>query len=1320
MNVFVKAVILVTSLSGLLVSCSEEVSITPESEVNATKPSVVGAISTGNTSVIITFSNPMNDEAVNPVNYSITQENVSSEAGALSVTGVSFYGNERKTVVLTTMSQNEVTYRVTVVNVQDVNGQQFEVVATNTGYYTADSASFAGTPPGGNSMVDSDGDGLLDNEEQRGWLISIVNGNGQVLVREVTSDSTIADTDGDGLSDSVERSLNTDPRTRDTDGDQLSDAHEYNGIFSSPDVQDSDGDGLMDGEEVLFYKTSPLLDDTDGDQFLDGAEVVLANRNARIADLAQPTIEIESISLELDVRFDKTKDATTTKGDIKTVSATLTQSNSKTHAKTNEENNKVAASVTVSNSVEVGVDTLIIPKGKFSVAATGSVEHGWSSSWSSESSKQTQNEYNKSLETSEQLSEGTTVSRRIDGARVSTLVYLAAEGDVAFTIRDLQITALVADIRNPGKYLPVATLIPENPDGDLDNAFNLGPLADKIGPLIFTSKDIFPAQVERLMRDPSGVIFKISNYNITDEAGRNFAYSSQDVVDRTTSVSLDFGGTDLNGDGLGEGTEFYRVATSFGRTIGSIVDDMAQQFQITSAEVRAAYGLAFDDNDSLISYDLSGKNTGVVFHDVMQNVLGLKHYDSAVDIPASDASGQFASYATTFNSNGVERITRIRQIAEGAKGQWSLLTPTGLILDGQLSFGAGGVTANDQILLPGSGISLAYIQDNDGDKIPARLEYLHGCSDDKVDTDGDGLNDYLEVFGAPKNPDGSYVNIDDKWGVDVKSIGTYQGFSSCGSVDTDVDGIPDYYEYHGFDDITVDPATGEFVFTAYTSGQPVPRTDAKSQDTDDDGISDLDEAKGYIAYLEFPRVTTGNAPSKCTDEVNDTGDGRDKVLCTSDPLNPDTDGDVLPDGAEFAFFADPTVYDSGDISDVDGDGLLGREEVDGWPVTFIYAGAVDIYQNGAYLHQDNLEVPLSYTCEAGVKGCFAIHPVLPEFSYGVPFYKDLLPVSNPIYPDSDDDGLQDNWERDISLANTGYVGSTHPGAVDTDQDGRPDFEELIGYPYKSSEFDASKTYQGTSDAPVTTDPLLYDTDGDGRSDGDEVDISWQVDLVGVSGSKTVYSDPRDGDIDNDGLNDIAEKVAFTDPNNDNTDSQNEIIVLNDGDEVRLGLDPTDSSDMCVRVTFGEVVVHLASGGEGYFSDANIVLDASKQGVGNLGQYFNQGLPGITFVSGAPQNFTHEAYVILSATKTASLKGITLKFSKSGTADTPDFPDTARTLHNTEFAGVGTVSLNQSSVTTIGAGSFSIGINGQAEVIDEATLNTLLQADPANTFCQSSL
>jgi hypothetical protein len=63
------------------------------------------------------------------------------------------------------------------------------------------------------------------------------------------------DADGDGLVDTDEAAIGTDPNNGDTDADGLSDAYE-NG-YTNPLVFDTDGDGTGDGDEELIAGTDP-------------------------------------------------------------------------------------------------------------------------------------------------------------------------------------------------------------------------------------------------------------------------------------------------------------------------------------------------------------------------------------------------------------------------------------------------------------------------------------------------------------------------------------------------------------------------------------------------------------------------------------------------------------------------------------------------------------------------------------------------------------------------------------------------------------------------------------------------------------------------------------------------------------------------------------------------------------------------------------------------------------------------------------------------------------------------------------------------------
>ena len=105
---------------------------------------------------------------------------------------------------------------------------------------------------------DTDGDGLKDGEEVLTYLTNPLN----------------ADTDMDGLKDGEEVfSYKTDPLNADTDNDGLKDGEEVLRYKTNPLKIDTDGDGLTDGEEIIRHKTDPLKADTDADGLSDGDEI---------------------------------------------------------------------------------------------------------------------------------------------------------------------------------------------------------------------------------------------------------------------------------------------------------------------------------------------------------------------------------------------------------------------------------------------------------------------------------------------------------------------------------------------------------------------------------------------------------------------------------------------------------------------------------------------------------------------------------------------------------------------------------------------------------------------------------------------------------------------------------------------------------------------------------------------------------------------------------------------------------------------------------------------------------------------------------------
>ena len=88
-----------------------------------------------------------------------------------------------------------------------------------------------------------------------------------------TQSGTQYDTDGDKISNDVEKKYGTDPIQIDTDKDGLSDFDELFRFFTNPHKSDTDYDNLTDIQEIFTYESNPVLRDTDYDGLLDESEI---------------------------------------------------------------------------------------------------------------------------------------------------------------------------------------------------------------------------------------------------------------------------------------------------------------------------------------------------------------------------------------------------------------------------------------------------------------------------------------------------------------------------------------------------------------------------------------------------------------------------------------------------------------------------------------------------------------------------------------------------------------------------------------------------------------------------------------------------------------------------------------------------------------------------------------------------------------------------------------------------------------------------------------------------------------------------------------
>jgi outer membrane protein OmpA-like peptidoglycan-associated protein len=161
--------------------------------------------------------------------------------------------------------------------------------------------------------------------------------------------------------------------------------------------------------------------------------------------------------------------------------------------------------------------------------------------------------------------------------------------------------------------------------------------------------------------------------------------------------------------------------------------------------------------------------------------------------------------------------------------------------------------------------------------------------------------------------------------------------------------------------------------------------------------------------------------------------------------------------------------------------------------------------------------------------------------------------------DPDKDGLTNKEEQQLG---------TDPHNADTDGDGLSDGDEVNKY--HTNPLNADSDGDGISDKDEVmqhhTDPNKADTDGDGLSDGDEVmkyktnPLKADTDDDGLSDGDEVgksKTDPLKADTDGDGLKDGDEVNRYhSDPLKADTDNGS----VNDGLEITNGTDPLNPND----------------------------------------------------------------------------------------------------------------------------------------------------------------
>jgi len=204
--------------------------------------------------------------------------------------------------------------------------------------------------------------------------------------------------------------------------------------------------------------------------------------------------------------------------------------------------------------------------------------------------------------------------------------------------------------------------------------------------------------------------------------------------------------------------------------------------------------------------------------------------------------------------------------------------------------------------------------------------------------------------------------------------------------------------------------------------------------------------------------------------------GSTVITVTSDPMNPDTDGDGLTDFHEYGASTDPRS------SDTDGDGILDPREIelgtdpaswdsdgDGLGDSFELIFGSDPRKSDS--DSDGLTDQQEHQ--------FGTDPMRSDTDEdSLTDQEEILLGTDPTNPDTDGDLLFDGQEQ--------YAG-TDPNDPDSDSDGLPDGYEIIyGTDPMNSDTDGDLLRDG-DEIFRGTDPLCNDTDGDGMSDSEEIE-----------------------------------------------------------------------------------------------------------------------------------------------------------------------------------------------------------------------------------------
>lgn len=469
-------------------------------------------------------------------------------------------------------------------------------------------------------------------------------------------------------------------------------------------TKDADGDGVSDYDELYKYFTDPANKDTDGDGWTDGQELVYYTEgsntfNPRIADV--PQLEIQFVGRpEIGFNYQTsstnnvTESVTHTDGTVHSQSATNT--NSHTRNETHGWHTKLGFGFEWSAGKD-GAFGFFGVKAKNTInweaGYNGSVTSGDTFTYSRNQSESFSQSVTKGHTTSE------TTGKTVSGGTILVNAKFKNPSNLAYTVRSATVTfAGITDFRQPNGYpTPVASV-------ELTNVGTIPP-GGETGMMTIKYDKLSVDQTEELLKWSSGLNMSITNYTIALQKegfnnGNDFTGALTTVNAMTACLNIDYGPSAKHK------AETHHVATKYLYN-PEAVDINGLYKKVTIKDLLEIAGISESKGNltlgnggrikSIRDYNYEGYRYGAWY---------VQHTYTRSNRSTCDTY----NYYSDPESGQVVDISKIY------------------------------VQAGDLI-------NIFYSIDKDKDGVPYNEELICGTSDDKPDTDGDGLTDGEELHG---------------------------------------------------------------------------------------------------------------------------------------------------------------------------------------------------------------------------------------------------------------------------------------------------------------------------------------------------------------------------------------------------------------------------------------------------------------------------------------------------------------------------------------------------------------------------------------------